>query len=323
MGKFFVPATARTPAGRVRETLDLAELRVANLRHSGPQALELLHLLDQTAQGLGELEESGMDVRAEKARFETVQRQLERQQRRFLAEAGAVLHEERAVVQPDRSHRWWFLDEMAAQQRQRQLRRTLTWGTVVLLTLAGGWLVYDRFIAPPPEVRQALRQAFQHSATGEALVEEGDLQAALVEFAAAAALTPTDPQPWLWQGVIHFESNELDEAQVAFDTARALYGTNFDFLLDRSLTYLRLGDLDAASADIEQAITEVPQDGRAYFVRAGIAEGQGNYAMAITDLEQAAELAREAGDTELEATARAQWAMMVQLQARPQITPMP
>lgn len=319
MGKFFVPATARTPAGRVRETLDLAELRVANLRHSGPQALELLHLLDQAARGLGELEESGMDVRAEQARLETVQRQLERQQRRFLAEAGAALLKERATVQPDRAHPWWFLDEMAARQRQRQLRRLLTRGTVALLILAGGWLAYDRFIAPPPEVRQA----FQHSATGEALVEERDLQAALAEFAAAAALTPDDPQPWLWQGVIHFEWNELDEAQVAFDTARALYGTDFDFLLDRSLAYLRLGDLDAASADIEQAITEAPQDGRAYFVRAVIAEGQGNYAMALADLEQAAELAHEAGDTELEATARAQWAMMVQLQVYPQITPTP
>jgi tetratricopeptide (TPR) repeat protein len=319
MGKSFVPVTARTPADRVRETLDLAELRVTNLRHSGPQALELLHLLDQTAQGLGELEESGMDVRAEQARFETVQRQLERQQRRFLAEAGAALHKERAAAQPDGAHPWWFLDEMAARQRQRQLRRLLTWGTVVLLILAGGWLAYDRFIAPPPEVRQA----FQHSATGEALVEERDLQAALAEFAAAAALTPDDPQPWLWQGIIHFEWNELDEAQVAFDTARTLYGTDFDFLLDRSLAYLRLGDLDAASADIEQAITEAPQDGRAYFVRAGIAEEQGNYAMALADLAQAAELAREAGDTELEATARAQWAMMVQLQAYPQITPTP
>jgi tetratricopeptide (TPR) repeat protein len=319
MGKVFVPATARTPAGRVRKTLDLAELRIANLRHSGPQALELLHLLDQVAQGLGELEESGMDVRAEQSRFETVQRQLERQQRRFLAEAGAALHKERAAAQPDRAHPWWFLDEMAARQRQRQLRRLLTWGTVALLILAGGWFAYDRFIAPPPEVGQA----FQHTATGEALVEEGDLQAALAEFAAAAALTPDDPQPWLWQGIIHFAWNELDEAQRAFDTARTLYGTDFDFLMDRSLAYLRLGDLDAAGADIEQAITEAPQDGRAYFVRAVIAAEQGNHAMALADLEQATELAREAGDTELEAAARTQWAMMVQLQAYPQITPTP
>jgi tetratricopeptide (TPR) repeat protein len=319
MSKFFVPSTAHTPADHLRETLDLAELQVSNLRGSGPQVLKLLHLLDQAAQGLAELETTGMDVRAERSRFETIQRRLERRQCHFLVEAGAVLQEERASVQPDRSQRWWFLDEEAARQRQHQLRRLLTRGLLAVLLLAVGSLVYDRFIAPPPQVRQA----FQHNSQAEALIEEGDLRAALAEFEMAADLTPDDPSPWLWQGVIHLELNETDDAQVAFDTAQSLYETGLDFLLERSLAYLRVGNLAAASTDAKQAVAQNPQEGQAYYVRASVAAEQGDYATALADLEQATKLARAAGDTQLEATARTQWAMMMQSQSYQQPTPSP
>jgi len=317
MGKFFIPPTAHTPADLVREVLGKAERLVPNLRGAGPQVLELLYLLDQVTEALAELEAAGTDVRAERARFETVQRQLRRRQQRFLAEAGAALQEERAAVQPDQARWWWFLDEESARQRRHQLRRGLTWGLVAMLLLALAYLVYDRFIAPPPQVRQA----FRHSTRGESLIEEGNLRAALAEFEAAAALIPDDPDFWLWQGVIHFELNELDDAQVAFDTARSLHETDFDFLLNRSMAYLRVGDLVAASTDIEQAIAENPQEGCAYYVRASIATGQGDYAVAVADLEQAADLARAVGDTQLEATARAQRAMVIQLQLHQLSTP--
>jgi len=310
MGKYLVISTAHTPADRVREALGKVERLIPNLRGTGPQALELLHLLDQTADGLAKLEAAGVDIRAERARFESVQQQLRHRPNRFLAEVGVAFQEERAAVQPDRAHWWWFLDEILAQQRVRQFRRWLAGILIGALLLVGAWLVYDRFVAPPPEVRQA----FQHSADGESLVGKGDLRAALTEFEAAAALTPDDPLPWIWRGVIHVELNEPDAARVAFETARSLYKTNFDFLLERGLIYLRVGDLVAASADAEQAILENPGSGQGYYLRATIATEQKDYAAAIADLERAAELAQAAGDAQLEAAARVQRAMVVQLQ---------
>ena len=309
MGKFSVPPTAHTPADRVRQALDKAERLVANPRGTGPQVLELLHLLDQAADAFVELEAAGADLRAERVRFETLQQQLRRRQGRFMAEAGAALQEERTVVQPDRAHWWWFLDEAVAQQRVRRLRRLLVGVLAAALLLSAAWLAYDRFVAPPPQVRQS----FQHSGNGEALVGQGDLRAALAEFEVAAALTPDDPLPWLWQGVIHFELKEADEAQADFDTARPLYETDFDFLLERGLTYLRVGDLAAAQADAEQAIRENPDSGHGYYLRASIVTEQRDYAAAIADLERAAELAHAAGDAQLEAAARVQRAMVIQM----------
>jgi tetratricopeptide (TPR) repeat protein len=258
-----------------------------------------------------------MDVRAEHARFETLQQQLQGQQRLFLSQAGAALREDRAAVQPDQARWWWFLDERAAKQRKSRVRQALTWGLVAAGVLVVAGLLYDRFIAPSPEVREA----FRHKSRGESLVEEGDLQAALVEFESATAFTPDDSESLLWQGVIHAELNEPDQAETAFETARALYDTEYDFLLDRTMAYLRAGNVTAASADIEQAIAQNPNEGRGYYVRANVATGQGDYFAASEDLEQAAELASAAGNTQLEAAARTQRAMVLQLLISQQATP--
>jgi hypothetical protein len=56
-------------------------------------------------------------------------------------------------------------------------------------------------------------------------------------------------------------------------------------------------------------------------MRASIATEQGDYAEAIADLERAADLARAVGDTQLEATARTQRAMVIQLRLHQQSTP--
>ena len=319
MAKYFVPPTARTPADRVRQTLDEAEIRMSNIRRAGPQVLELLHLFDQTADTLVELEELGVDVRAERSRFETIQHQIRGRQRRFLAEAGVALLKERAAVQPARERWWWFLDEALADQRARGLRRTLIGVVATAALLAVVWLAYDRFLAPPAEVREA----FQRTANGESLVEAGDLRAALAEFEAAAALDPEDPQPWLWQGVIYSELDKSGQSQTAFDMARSLSETDLDFLLGRSMTYLRAKNVAAARADAEQAVRENPSSGYAYYLRANVATEEGDYAAAVADLDKAAELAQAAGNTQLEATARTQRAMVIQLQVYQQITPTP
>jgi tetratricopeptide (TPR) repeat protein len=307
MGKLFVESGIHTPAEGVRETLDEAERLTPRLRGRGRQALELLHLLDQAAAALKELEQTGMDVRAERARFESVQERLRSHQVRLLREIGTALQEERATVQPDRARWWWYIDESVARQRKRQLRRMLTGFGIAVLVLVVVWAIYYKFVASTPEGRaQAL------IGEGENLVQEGDLRGALAKFEAATALTPDDSVPLIWAGMLYTRLDEPSHAQAAFEAARSLYATDFDFLVERSMTYLRVGDLDAASADIEQAIRQKPDAGLGYYVRANIAAQKGDCTTAIADLQHASELAQATGEVQLEAAIRVQLAFTTQ-----------
>lgn len=335
MGKHFFPAQARRPADRAREMLDEAEALVANLKTADSQAVDLLHLIDEVANVLEELEDAGLDVRPERIRLETVQRQLSRRKRLFLAKAGAVFQEARTSVQPDRERWWWFLDEAAAQERRQRLRQMLIWGGVVIAVLVVASLLYDFVLAPPREVREA----YKHSSAGErwameggGLLREGEMltqggaseearqklnaasarfEEALAEFETAAALNPNDPEYWVWIGVLRAELGEPG-AESAFETAHGLYETGLNFLLTRSRIYRTVGDLDAASADMEQAVLGYPDAGQVYYERALINQEVGEYTAAVDDLQKAAELAREAGNAQLEAVARYQLALLMQ-----------
>ncbi|HET91560.1 MAG TPA: tetratricopeptide repeat protein [Chloroflexi bacterium] len=309
MSKFFVPAAVLTPADQLRESLGRAERWFPNLRGAGAQALDLCHLFDQIAAAIKELGAAGVDVRAEQMRFEMLLGQLRRHQGRFLAEVGAALPAEREHVQPSETRWWWFLDQIAAQQRRRGLVRALGIGLGVVLLCVASWWVYDRFIAPPPHVRQAIRRTM----AGENLVAEGDLSAAVAEFEAAAVLTPDDPDLWVWRGVLYRKLGQHDDAEAAFEQAHSLYDTEADFLLERGVISLQVGDLDAAQADAEALIAEAPQSGWGYYARAGIMATRENYAAALSDLDRAIELADQAGDTDLEALARMQRATLMQL----------
>lgn len=310
MGKYFVPATAMTPGDSVREALARSEQRLASLRKLGAQALELLHLFDQISDGLEQLKAAGVDVRAEETRFETVQRQLDARKSIFMAQVRSTLDEERRLVQPGIERWWWYLDTALTDERKRRAQRNLKIGIGVLIALAVAWIVYDRFIAPP----QNVRDAYQRASSGESLVEAGDLEGALAEFQAAVALNPEDADHLVWTGVVYQVLGKAEQAEVAFGAARALFDSDLEFLLSRGMKYVRIGDLDAAEADARKAIEQYPDSGWAYTLLSSVAASKGDYTAAVEALDQAAEMGAQTGDSQLEAYARTQRAMMMQLQ---------
>jgi len=322
MGRFFVPFKSRTPADKVREALDRAEKRIVSLRHAGPNALEILYSLDFATSVLDEIEADGGDTRAERSWVETVLGMFKSKQSLFLGEVGSALAEERDAVKPDRERWWWFIDEIVVEQRKSRvahLLKTVLIGAAVLL-VAG--FVYDRFIAPPENVREGLR----YGARGESLVDQGDLPSALAQFEAAATVTPDDVGTWIWIGVIHSEMGADAKADDAFSKARALTEGDVPFLLKRGQTYLRVGDVDAAMKDVNAALAEDPASGWGYVLRGNISAQTGDFNAALADLEKAADLANASGDVQLEAYARTQRAMIMQQSMVPQLpvaTPTP
>jgi tetratricopeptide (TPR) repeat protein len=321
MGRHFFSAEAHTPADDVREALGDAERLVGNLRKAGPRAVELLNLFDEIADGLQDLKAAGMDVRVEQARFETVQLQLGRHKRRFLTQAGKAFYEAREATQPDRERWWWFLDEAWAQERRQKLRRVLIVGAAVVGLLVIIGVLYELFLAPSPEMREALRS----ESRGQYLVrEEKDWAAALAEFEAASALFPDNPEYWVWIGVLRLELGDEEGAEEALANARSLYPSHVGFLLKRAEVYRDLGELDAAIADADQAILEDPDFAWAYYARHSIHLARGDPRSALADLEKADELAQESGDLHLEAVARFQKAIVMQMiSASPLPTPLP
>ncbi len=320
MGRHFFSAEAHTPADDVREALGDAGRLVVNLRKAGPRAVELLNLFDEIADGLQDLKAAGMDVRVEQARFETVQLQLDRLKRRFLAEAGEAFYEAREAAQPDRERWWWFVDEAWAQERRQKLRRVFIVGAAVVGLLVIAEVLYELFLAPSPEMREALRSESQ----GQYLVrEEKDLAAALAEFEAASALFPDNPEYWVWVGVLRLELGDEGGAEEALSSARSLYSSDVNFLLKRAEVYRDLGELDAAIADADRAILEDPDFAWAYYARHSIHLARGDTRSALADLEKADELAQESGDLRLEAVARFQKAIVMQMvSASPLPTPL-
>ena len=309
VGKLYVPSKARTPADRVRQLLSQAEKDVTSLPGTGPEALQLLRAFDQIEDDLNQLERRNVDVRVERTNFEAVQRQLRDRKQRFLREAGRALQEERSRLEPPRSCWWWYLDEAAAEERWRRLRRVGAGAIAVLTLLAAAWFAYKRFLAPPPEVSQAFRQM----ETGRRQVGEGDIHGALTSFEAAAELTPNDPEPRLWKGVVHDQLDNSNAAQSAFETARHLYDTRFDFILNRGRVYLQAGDVEKAEADVKTAIELNPDSGWSYYLRAGIAMRNDDPGAALADLNRAAALAEENGDVQLQTLASTQRAGVMKL----------
>jgi tetratricopeptide (TPR) repeat protein len=309
MGKLYVPSKAHTAVDHVREALDQAEWAVQNLSDAGPRALELLHLLDQIDQELHDLEQRGVDLRVEKTRFKTVQSKLEQRKGRFLSQVGPALKEERERIEPARSRGWWYLDETAAEQRRRRLWRVTAGTAAVIALLAGAWLAYRQFLAPPPEVGQAFRRI----EAGRSLAAEGDLRTALEDFDAATELTPDDPEPWLWKGALHNQLGEAAKAREAFAQAEPLYDTTVDFILNRGRVYLQAGDVERAKADVRTALDLDPMSDWGYYLRAGIAIRENDYDAALADLERAAQLAEAHGNGRLQAMATTQRAQLIQM----------
>jgi tetratricopeptide (TPR) repeat protein len=306
MGKHFIASEPRTPADDLRKMLEKAESLVTNLRSADPEAIELLRLLDRSAIALEELESMGVDVRPERIRFETVQRRLSRYRRHFVARVGDSLGKERATIQPARERWWWYLDETLAEERRKRLRQILIWVAAVIVLVAALGVIYESFLAPPPETRLAYR----HSLAGEGQVREGNLEGALDEFEAAIALVPDEAEYQLWVGVLR---SELDEpgAEAAFEAARSMYSSSADFSLERARVYRIVGNYEAALADVDQAVAAMPDSGWPYYERALIYQGMGDLNAALDNLEKADELAGEAGDARLQAFARYQRGLLL------------
>ncbi len=312
-----------TPADELRDLLETAEKRVANVRWSGEGAIALLSELDRIAELWPQLEEQGVDLRPEAGRWETLQAAVLRNAAAILAELqgqGGFVQVRRRVHPTGVNAPWWRLDEHVAETRRRRLRRTVTiFAGVIVVALALNFLL--RWLFPvDPKVQESARRVSQ----GEQLVQQkGDWAAARAEFDAASAVTPGEYDVWLRLGVVEEHLGNSDAAQEAFAEARTLLPSDLEFYKGRASTYLIFNLIDLADSDIRAALAIDERDAQAWYQAASVFEARGQIREAIDALDKSSTYAAESRQDELTALARYRMGMLMQRQGVPQAVETP
>ncbi len=316
------------PTGRaetaedLRERIAQAERIVGSLRGAGERAATLLYLLDEIHELMAALDGTGLDLRAEAVRVETLAGLLQAKDALLVAEVRRLggLRAARAALEPESARWWWYLDERVAARRARALRRALViagGALAALLVLAGAY----RLLFPPEPQRAA---ALAAQAAAEQRLAAGDTAGAAEHYRQAAAAAPDEAQYQLWLGVLEAQQGHAEEAAAAFARAEALVGERAQFLVQRGMVWLNVGALDEAQADGEAALAARPDSAEAYLLLGGVYEARGERMAAASAFERAGSLAEQAGNSALTVVARMRLGMLLQsAPAWPGETPSP
>ena len=301
-----------TPSDELRHGLADAEKLVASLRGLGAGALDILLKMDRIAQLWPELEALGVDLRPEAGRWESLQSMVHKHAGSLVREVGAVggLPAAREKFHPgEQAGWWWYLAEETRASSLRSLRRTgiVLLGVLALVALAV--FLFNRFLPIDPRVREA---ASRQLAGQQKIMNQSDYQGALADFRAAADLTPDDPEAWLWLGATQQRLGGWDTAGESFRRARGISGSDKNFFLSRVGVYFSLKMDAEARSDAEAVLAMDPENAQAHFYMAGVFENDGQYAQAIAELQQAANLAEKGDQPQLSAMARYRMAMLIQ-----------
>lgn len=317
------PITGRvTPADDLRQLLSQSEERLINLTDR-TSAAELYSRLDQIADLMPQIQATGGDVRAEEARWQSLQERILARGPNVLRawQGSAPLSAARQAAVPDETHWWWWIDHRVAEQRRRRLWRIGSVALGLLAIVAVAAFVLSRLFPVDPAVRDSYRLQLR----AETALASGDIAGGYQALSEAIAIDPGNPSLLILHGVLAEHQGDPATAEQSWQRARSLLdGDEAQFLTERGLSFLRIQHVDRAIDDVQAAVALDPTSAYAQLVLGSALEAQGRYQEALSAYQKAADLADAAGSAELVVMARTQMANLMQrLQAPPQATPQP
>jgi tetratricopeptide (TPR) repeat protein len=301
-----------TPADELRALLAEGEKLLVNLRGGDSNALSLLQDMDRIAVFVPELEALGVDLRAEKSRWETLQSAVRAGAPRILRRARALggLKELRRQYHPDGQAAWWWhLDQEVASRNRARLLRVGAIGLGGLALLVAGSLIVRTFFPIDPRVQEAAGKLMD----GQTAIQyDGDYGRALPFFREAVALTPDDSEAWLWLAATQQKLGDGAASAESFRRASELLPDAADFHSRRATVYLALGMLDESVSEADVVLAGDPENPQAHMILAGIYDARGEYTSAVEALQRAADFADRRNESQISATARFQMGMLLQ-----------
>lgn len=296
----------RGAAGPLRDKIHELEIGLAKLKRlDADEVARLLVLRDEIASDVTALTEQGVELRPELTRIESVDGAL-------ISKAGTInrkgLAASRRTVNPPEEHWWWYLDGYLAEQRRKWLIRAgATIAGIVLVLVIANW-VMDRYFGMNPTEKQA----YEHTSRAEQHIMNEAYAEAIAEYEQALLYTPDDGEAMTILGILYETQGQQAEAEETLARAEQKFEKREDYLITMAQAYRMVGNVDKALEAANQAAESPSQPAYAYYVRGIIYQDLDKIPEALDDMDKAAKLADEQGQTELFVLARSQYGMLLQ-----------
>jgi hypothetical protein len=218
------------------------------------------------------------------------------------------LKEKRKIKGKNPDHWWWYLDHYLEDKRKRDLQRSGMIGLVLLVVFALLVLIYDRYLAPPPEVRARI----DYETRIDDFIYSGDYISAMSEMEGALAIAPDYYPLWIKKGVLaKVLGNEAVE-QSSYETAQQFVENPEYFYYERASVFMQFGLYDDVLEDTDNLLAINAKSAEAYLYRGLVYEMRGENSQAYDAFEKAALLAEEQNKNQLVATIRVRMGMLLQ-----------
>lgn len=219
-----------------------------------------------------------------------------------------ALQEKRKIKGKNPDHWWWYLDHYLEEKRKRDLQRTGMIGLVMIVVFALLAVIYDRFIAPPPEVRARI----DYETRIDDFIYAGDYLSAMTEMEGALALAPDYYPLWIKKGVLAKVLGDEALEQSSYETALQFVENPEYFHYERASVFMQFGLYDDVLADTDNLLAINAKSAEAYLYRGLVYEMREETSQAYDAFEKAALLAEEQNKNQLVATIRVRMGMLMQ-----------
>lgn len=224
-----------------------------------------------------------------------------------------ALREKRKTMGVRSDHWWWYLDQYLDEKRKKGIKRAGVISLIVMVLIVALIVVYDKFIAPPPEVRARL----DYETKIDNYISEEDYGNAMTVMESALALAPDYYPLWIKRGVLEKVLGNEAGAQTSFDTARQFVDNPEYFYYEKANVFMQFGLYDDVLEEVNQLLEINAKSAEAYLFRGLVYETRGENAQARSAYEEAAALAEEQNKMQLVATIRVRMGMLMQSAAIP------